>query len=376
VALIATSIAITLANSASACTFCAGNYVGRQTIRERGQSASAVVHGVLAAPRFGPDGKGSTDLRVTTHLRADAKLGKPEVVTIPQYLPVVGDTPREYLLFLAAADGKPDVVGGMSLAPAAVAYVSESLALPADPVKRLAFSFRHLDAADATVSADAFLEFAKASDAEITKAAAGFDVAKVKVWLADPKTPAERLGVYAVLLGLCGKPGDETPLAALLAASPRPERVTQNLGGLLAGLTLLNGRDGWARTTALATDAKAPFDERLAAVGTVRYFQATAPAASRPHILGAYKTLLGQGDLADVAAEDLRRWGWWDLSADVLAPFDRPSHKAPIVRQAIVRYALTCPDDASKQFVTAVRKSDPALVEKVEDGLKRFANPN
>jgi hypothetical protein len=197
----------------------------------------------------------------------------------------------------------------------------------------------------------------------------------VKRWLADPKTPAERLGVYAVLLGLCGRPGDETILSSMLSGTPRPERATQNLGGLLAGVTLLNEKDGWARTTALATDPQSPFDERLAAIGTARFFQSSRPEASRPFVLAAYKTLLGQGDLADVAAEDLRRWGWWDLTADVLAPFDRPTHKAPIVRQAIVRYALTCSDDAAKAFLITVRKSDAKLVEKVEDGLKRFANP-
>lgn len=373
--LLSMAFSLSIPSFGIACTFCAGSFAGRQTIRERGLTATAVVHGVLTDPTFGPDGRGTTDLRVTKYLRADAKLGQPATVTIPQYLPVVGDTPRDYLLFLAETGGKPDVVGGITFSPTATDYVSASISLAPDPVKRLAFFFRHLEATDPAVAADAFLEFAKASDGEITRAAAGFDVAKVKRWLADPKTPDERLGVYAVLLGLCGKPGDEVSVSKILSETPRPERVTQNLGGLLAGLTLLNEKDGWSRTAALATDVKAPFDERLAAVGSVRYFQATRPGPSRPHILAAYQPLLTQGDLADVATEDLRRWGWWDLTADVLAPFDRPTHRAPIVRQAIVRYALTCPDEAARAFLTAVRKSDPTLVEKVEDGLKRFANP-
>ena len=76
-----------------------------------------------------------------------------------------------------------------------------------------------------------------------------------------------------------------------------------------------------------------------------------------------------------MAIEDLRRWGWWELTDDVFMPFDTPSHKAPIVRQAIVRYALTCPDESAKKFLDRVRKSDTVLVERVEEGLKRFANP-
>ena len=71
----------------------------------------------------------------------------------------------------------------------------------------------------------------------------------------------------------------------------------------------------------------------------------------------------------------LRRWGWWDLTVEVLAPFNQPTHKAPIVRQALVRYALSCPDAAAKTFLESARKSDAKLVERVEEGLKKFASP-
>lgn len=359
-----------------ACTFCAGGYASRQTIRERASAATLVVHGTLADSRFTPDGRGTTDLRVTSHVKSDPKLAKPATITIPQYLPVVGDTPRDYLLFATVADGKPDMTGGLSLPASSLEYVRKSLALPAnDPVASLAYYFTQLDAKDATVSADAFLEFAKASDADLAKAAKGFDAKKLKSWLVDPMTPADRLGVYAVLLGLCGNAGDLATIHALLDTTPRAERITTNLGGLLAGLTLLETNRGWAKIAEIAVNPKAPFDERLAAIGTIRFFQATRPEASRTEIISIYRTLVAQGDLADVAAEDLRRWGWWDLTAEVLAPFDQPTHKAPIVRQALVRYALTSPDAAAKTFLDSARKSDAKLVERVEEGLKQFATP-
>ena len=360
----------------SACTFCSGNFTNRQTLRERSAGATVIVHGTLSDSKFGPDGKGTTDLVITTHLKSDAKLGKLAKLTIPQYLPAIGDTPKEYLLFASVVDGKLDVTGGVPVPPAAIEYVKSSLEQPAnDSAKRLAFYFQYLDSAEAAISGDAFLEFAKATDVEITKAAAGFDVAKIRKWLADSATPAERLGVYAVLLGLCGKPGDEKPIQQLLNQSPRAERVSGNLGGLLAGWTLLDAKRGWANLGELAANAKAPFDERLAAIGTIRYFQTTHPKESRREIVAIYRTLVGQGDLADMAVEDLRRWGWWELTNEVVTPFDAPTHKAPIIRQAIVRYALTCPEMAAKRFLDQVRKSDPAVVEKVEEGLKRFAVP-
>ena len=166
--------------------------------------------------------------------------------------------------------------------------------------------------------------------------------------------------------------GDESIFHSLIAA-PRTERISTNLGGILAGLTLLDSKRGWAKIAETASNPKGPFDERLAAIGTIRFFQATRPEPSRPEIISIYRTLAGQGDLADVVAEDLRRWGWWDLTAEVLAPFEQPTHKAPIVRQALVRYALTCPDAAAKTFLDSARKSDAKLVERVEEGLKQFS---
>jgi len=63
----------------------------------------------------------------------------------------------------------------------------------------------------------------------------------------------------------------------------------------------------------------------------------------------------------------------WELTADVLAQFPKPTHAAPIVRRCIVPYALCCPNDEAKLFVTAVRQSDPKLVKHVEDVLELFA---
>ena len=82
--------------------------------------------------------------------------------------------------------------------------------------------------------------------------------------------------------------------------------------------------------------------------------------------------LLPHGDFADQAIEDLRRWGYWELSADVFAQFAKPTHAAPIVRRCIVRYALSCPTDDAKRFVASVKQTDPKLVAAVEEMLKLF----
>src|SRR6185436_899238 len=111
------------------------------------------------------------------------------------------------------------------------------------------------------------------------------------------------------------------------------------------------------------------------ALSTVRFFQATRAAECKAEVMKCCAALLPHGDLADQAVEDLRRWGYWDLTKDVLAQFGKPTHAAPIVKRGIVRYALSCPNDEAKAFIATVRQADPKLVRDVEEMLARFAPP-
>ena len=362
---------------AAACTFCGGGLTTRQTLREHFKRANYVAHGKLANPRFDPDGGGgTTELRIGKVLKPDAAIGNRAVVVLPRYLPVIGDTPTEYLAFCATEGGKPDPIYGVPATAAVTEYLLGASKLDEkNAVARLGYYFKHLDSADQAVSADAFLEFGKASDADIVKARSVLDPTKVRKLFTSPATPPERLGVFALLLGLCGDKTDADLLAGLVTRQPTQERVRENLGGMLAALTLLDEARGWASAEAVLADSKRPFDQRLAAIGTVQFFQATRPA-SKPQVLRCYRTLLAAGDLADMAADDLRRWGWWDLTPEVLKHFDAPSHSAPVVRRGIVRYALQCPTEETKQFVAAVRQSDPMLVERVEESLKAYSPAN
>ncbi|MDB5308656.1 MAG: hypothetical protein JWO38_2858 [Gemmataceae bacterium] len=369
------AVLLVASGPASACTFCTGALRSQQTLRVRCAQAKLIAHGVLKNPRFDPKtDDGFTDFHVGTVLKDDPARGGRNVITIPRYLPVVGNASPDYLLVCDVVDGKLNPTYGISGGAAVVEYVKAAATLDeADPAKKLGYFFPHLDSADPRIAEDAFLEFARASDTEILKAAGRLDPAKVRKLIADPNTPAERLGVFAFVLGACGKPADAEFLAALVKQTPLPDRTVSAFGGLLTGYILLAPKDGWAFTAAVLADDKRGYAERFSVIGTVRFFQATRPAECRADVLVCCAALLPHGDLADQAVEDLRRWGYWDLTADVLAQFAKPTHAAPIVRRSIMRYALTCPTADAKAFVAAVRQSDPKLVRDVEDMLARFA---
>jgi len=75
-----------------------------------------------------------------------------------------------------------------------------------------------------------------------------------------------------------------------------------------------------------------------------------------------------------MAIEDLRRWQWWELTPTVLAQYGKPTHAAPLMKRAIVRYALCCPQPVAAEFVKARRLAEPQLVETVEESLE-FEKP-
>ena len=82
--------------------------------------------------------------------------------------------------------------------------------------------------------------------------------------------------------------------------------------------------------------------------------------------------LLPHGDLADQAIEDLRRWGYWDLTADVLALWPKPTHSAPD-RPPLHRPLRRChARRRGEAFVAAVQQTDPKLVRDVEELLEVY----
>lgn len=363
-----------LAARADACTFCGDNVRARPTLRMHYVQSKAVLFGTLKNPRFDPKtDDGFTDLHVSAALKDDPARGNQNALTLRAYLPVIADTPADYIAFCGIKDGKLDAAYGLPATAAVVEYLKGAAKVDAaDAPTRLGYFFKHLGSADATVAADAFVEFARAADADIVKAAKQFDPAVLRKLIADEKTPAERIGVFAFLLGVCGTQADAQFFAVALKQNPLPERVRDSFGGLLAGYILLDPKSGWPFTQTVLGDDKQSFGVRLSAIGAVRFFQASRGAECKADVLKCCAALLPHGDFADQAIEDLRRWGYWELTADVLAQFAKPTHSAPIVKRCIVRYALTCPTEDAKRFVAAVRRTEPKLVEVVEEQLKQF----
>jgi hypothetical protein len=289
-----------------------------------------------------------------------------------RFIPVTdAKNPPRFVLFCDVDKDKIDTYRGVPIkSDDGLEYIKKALALdPKDRGKNLLFYFKYLENPDPEVSRDAFLEFAKAGDLDIGQIASKLSPEKLRGWLKDTKTGPERIGLYAFLLGGCGADDDAAYLLGLLK---KPDERTLNAyDGVLGGYVHLKQKEGWDFVASLLKDGHTPIQQRLAAVRVLQFYHGWQPKENREHVVMGLKTMLDQGELADVAIEDLRRWEMWDLTRDVLSVYGKKGYDGPIMKQAIVRYALCCKDDKSvAPFVQARRRDEAELVKDVEESLK------
>ena len=114
----------------------------------------------------------------------------------------------------------------------------------------------------------------------------------------------------------------------------------------------LRPRNSWEKVVSTMRDGRKPLPVRFAVVRTIRLYHGWKPKESHDNVLRSLAAMIAQGELADVAIEDLRRWKMWDLTPDVLALYGKKGFDAPIMQRAILRYGLSCKDQTATKFMT------------------------
>jgi hypothetical protein len=294
------------------------------------------------------------------------------VLTLPRYLPN-SDKKSHYLIFCGIFKDKIDPYRGVEVKgnSGIVKYLQGAMARKDKPAaERLRFAFDYLDDPDLEVATDAYKEFANADYKEYRPMAKELPAEKLAKWLQDPETPAFRFGLYASLLGHCGSAKDAVLLKNLL--SDKKKQPTSGLDGLMAGLTMLNRNEGWGYTRSVLGNSKEEFMKRYAALRAARFLWAERPdLVDQKLLVSGVTLLLPQGDIADLAIEDLRKWQRWEVADEVLKLYGQKSHDVPIIRRAIIRYALSCQHlPQAKAFVAKMRNDDPDLVKDAEELLQ------
>jgi hypothetical protein len=372
-----------LISPSGACPFC-----GMQGPTLTGEVAQAklVLYGQLTNAKEQANGDGTTDLVVENVIKNelagkkdDPLAGNNKTVRLDRFLPPLGEANKyRYLIYCDVFRGKIDPYrtvpvikdGGMAK------YLLGALEHKDEPIgKRLRFFFDYLDNPDLEISNDAYKEFGNADYKDYKDMAKELPAERVARWLKDEKTPAFRYGLYASMLGHCGKEEHAKLLHDMLEDPAK--RLGSGVDGMLAGYVMLKPREGWAYTRAILKDGKKEFMIRYAALRAVRFLWDSRPdLVSQREMKESLGDLLKQSDIADLAIDDLRKRQCWDVSDAVLGLRNTKTYEIPIVRRAILRFALGCQDSkaksstAARSYVAEQRQKDPQIVADAEELLK------
>lgn len=368
-----------------ACPFCT---MQGQTLTQDVQQASMVLVGTFTNAKMGENfGDGTTDLVIESVLKKHEILDKEvktdaagkKVLTLKRYVPQE-DKKYKYLVLCDVFNNAIDPYRGVAVRTDCdiASYIDGATKIKdKKPAERLAFFFKYLDDAEVEVSNDAYKEFGNSDYKDYREMAKDLPADKVAKWLQDPNTPAFRYGLYASMLGHCGKEEHAKVLRDMLEDPQK--KLLSGTDGIFAGYALLKPKEGWPYLTGMLKDPSKDFTQRYAALRAVRFFWESRPDVfEAKELVSGVSLLLDQNDIADLGIEDLRKWGRWEMTDRILALYGQKSHDIPIIKRSILRFALaardvenvTQPNPKAKAFVEDLRKKDAQLVQDAEELLK------
>jgi hypothetical protein len=373
---------------AFACPFC--TMQGQTLTGDVAQASMVLVGTPTNAKLTSTDGlEGTTDIVIEKVVKKHEILDGKKTIQVPRYIPS-DDKKYKFLLFCDVFKGKIDPYRGVAVkADCDVAGYLEGALKVKDkkPGERLAYFFKYLDSPELEISTDAYKEFGNADYKDYKDMAKDLPPETLAKWLKDPNTPGYRFGLYASMLGHCGK-AEHAKLLRGLLDDPEKKLIT-GADGIMAGYILLDPKEGWEYLRSLLKDERKEFTQRYAGLRTARFFHDSRPdVISNDDVVKAASLLLDQGDIADLAIEDLRKWGCWSMTDKVLSLYGEKSHDVPIIRRSILRFALCArdigpdgtvnkdkPNPKAAAFVAELRKKDKEMVENAEELLRLETTP-
>ncbi len=368
-----------LTHAADYCPFCGG--MQGQTLVKEVQQARFVLYGVPSNPQIKRDAEGreysTTDFTIEEVVKTDPFLKNKKTLTLPRYIPPSAAGDEKMLVFCDLSNDQPDTYLMMSVKDVAVIkYLKEAMKVDEKDVsKRLRFYFNYLDHFDNEVASDAYKEFAKADYAEVVKLVKDYGDAEMRkrlqTWLKDPNTAIYRYGLFGLMLGLCGNKEDGEVFLTLL--NDPDKSLISGIDGILAGYILVDQTNGWKYTKSLIMGTSSDFAKRHAGLRTIRFLWDTHLGhVSKDELLATMEQFISQGDIADMAIDDLRKWKQWKFTDKILQQSKRDTHIGALVQRAVLRYMLSCPQDqfaGAKGYVEEVRKVNPDKIKDAQEIL-------
>jgi len=358
------SVAAALTNVASACPFCSAPSLTLSEQLAGAQSAVLVqwTSGKEADKEAGFIG--STNYEIVQVIRDESKsLKKGEPLTLERFR--TSNPGDLFLLFGSVDQGQIEWSSPLEVTETSFNYVTQAPSKESPAVQRLGYYLKFIEFPDSLVSNDAYAEFANAQYDDIVLLSSQMPRDKLRTWLNDPNVSPTRIGLYGLMLGLCGNPEDAEFLKAKILEPSDAFRL--GIDGVMGGYLLLAGTPGLqVLEKEKLTNQDVPFSETFAAMQALRFmWQYSKGRIPAEDLRNAMRLLLDRPNLADLVIVDLARWDDWSIMDRLMTMYDDDAYQVPSIKRAIVRFMLI----AEKSEAKDVSPQTPEHVKKAKTNL-------
>jgi len=333
----------------SACPFCSAPTL---TLSEQYAKADAAILGQWVSGEMSTREKlGSTTYEIVQVARTPFKTGesgkaveKGKPITLERYR--AGKKGDLTLLLGSRSKGESiEWSSPLDVSVASYNYIVEAPAPETKPEQRLAYYLKYLENPDRMVADDAYAEFANAPYKNIVPLAKQFPRESLRKWLTAPEVPATRIGLYGLMLGLCGTEDDAAMMYAKIMETGQDFRL--GIEGVMSGYLMLTGEKGLNEIEKSKLRNKdVAFSETYAAMQALRFLWTYGDGRiSGERLKTSLRLLLDRPEVADLVIGDLTRWKDWSLQARLMELYGADEYNIPSMKRAIIRYMIASTKD-------------------------------
>jgi hypothetical protein len=355
-ALSTTMASVSLANT---CPFCSAS---GQTMRQEMETMDVVALASLVKVSETPTDSLGT-FRIEKIVKGDlyAKVGMSVEATY------YGPPESKKTFLIQGVDPKSFVWSApIALTDEAKEYLGKLLALPEEPVKRLAFYQSYFEHPDFLLSRDAYDEFAQAPYDEVVKLKPQIQRERLIEWINDPAISVDRKRLYYTLVAICDVKEDAKWMETKIRSVDEKERKA--LDALAAAYLSLVGADGLpVLVENYFQNEESDYVDVYAIVGALRFHATEGKKIEPLKVADAMAKLLDRPDLADLVIPDLARLEDW-RHLDKLMKLFKQAKKPDdwLIRSPVINFMRACPLPEAEALLAEMEKIDPASVKRAK----------
>ena len=341
-------VVVAVSAPVQACEFC----TPQVTIADQIFKVDASVLTVrIGGEKPATDSKGSTTFRITRVLHTGEARRKAAPPKVGDNVHIDGHiAAKPGAIYIISSLGTDKFVWGqpLEISKETLSYALEAPGVDSPLPGQLRYYVRFLESPNTKIAQDAYAHFSSAPYDDVAAIKDAFPREKLRGWLNAEKVPKLRLGLYGLMLGLCGNETDARLLEQKIAAKTDGFRF--GLGGIMGGYMLMRGETGlrFIEQTKLES-SDVPIDEVLSVTQALRFMWTQgAGRISKDRLKAAMRPLIDRPAVADMVITDLARWKDWTVMDRLVKLYGTEDYDSASTKQRIAKFLIACTKDVPK----------------------------